>query len=429
MDYTQSNSFVVDASTGFNRHEDNSAVPTAVTEKDMNQPIWSLMEVVKAGGHVGVQFDETAPATYKLLIKAMRAAFGGNVTTLNLANSPLVLTKDNAGLVLVDATAGHVSATLPAANVLAQPVKLRFVRVDATGNTATITCAGADTLIGGAVSFTLTGLTDQRFLESSTAALWLINAQQVTAYKNLPSLTVTVAANAMTGTLGAESLDFRSVTLTSGVPVTRTAAGAVALVVPSGAELGAVANVANRIVWGWIDSAGTLEPFVCNLSGGLNLDETTLISTIAISAAADAANVFYSTTARANVAFRVRGFCDIAQVVPGTHATAPTLVQGAGGLAAHVLSGAGYGEYTTVAKSQGVTYYTGPYERIVSIMGSTGSTTDEFFATIKGTLRVRGGYAGTSLYSTMSIFFVVPAWTYYSVSSTSGSVSTWSETR
>jgi hypothetical protein len=178
MDYTQSNSFVVDAGTGFNRHEDNAAVPTAVTEKDMNQLIWSLMDVVKAGGHVGIQFDETNPATYKLLTKALRAAFGGNVTTLNLANSPLVLTKDNAGLVLVDATAGNVSATLPAANVLAAPVKLRFVRIDATTNTATMTCAGADTFIGGATAFTLLGQGGQRVIECDAVSKWVTIAGQ-----------------------------------------------------------------------------------------------------------------------------------------------------------------------------------------------------------------------------------------------------------
>jgi hypothetical protein len=172
MDYTQSNGFVEDAGTGFNRHEDNAAVPTAVTEKDMNSLLWSLMDLVKAGGQVGIQFDETNPATYKLLTKALRAAYGGNVTTLNFAVSPLVLTKDHAGLILVDATAGNVSATLPAANVLAQPVKLRFVRVDATSNTATMTCAGADTFVGGALSFTLTGQGDHRSIESDTASKW-----------------------------------------------------------------------------------------------------------------------------------------------------------------------------------------------------------------------------------------------------------------
>lgn len=182
---------------------------------------------------------------------------------------------------------------------------------------------------------------------------------QAASYKNLASLTATVAANALTGTLSAETLDFRDPVVSSGARITRVAAAPVALVVPSGATLGTVANVAARIVWGWLDNAGTLEPFVCNLAGGLNLDETTLISTTAISAAADSANVFYSTIARANVTFRVRGFCDITEVVPGTWATAPTLVQPAGGLAvANSLTGFGAGQtWQAVTRTSGVTYY------------------------------------------------------------------------
>ena len=66
--------YVTDAGTGFRRHEDNQAVPTAVTEKDMNQLIWSLMEIVKAAGLSGLQFDETNPATYQRLLLAFRSA-------------------------------------------------------------------------------------------------------------------------------------------------------------------------------------------------------------------------------------------------------------------------------------------------------------------------------------------------------------------
>lgn len=143
MDYTQSNGFVVDAGTGFNRHEDNAAVPTAVTEKDMNQTIWSLMDLVKAGGQVGQQFNETVPSTYKVLTKALKALFGGNVTTVNFAASPFALTADHAGMVLVDAAGGNVVINLPAANVLAG-LSYQFRRVDASANTVTVNRAGAD---------------------------------------------------------------------------------------------------------------------------------------------------------------------------------------------------------------------------------------------------------------------------------------------
>jgi hypothetical protein len=147
----------------------------------------------------------------------------------------------------------------------------------------------------------------------------------------LGSLTCTVASSALTGTLAAETLDFRSTTVASGTPVTRIAPAAVSLIVPTGATLGTTSGVQARIYWGWIDNAGTLEPFVVSTPNGFFLDETTLVNTTAISSAAGTAGVFYTTTARSNVAYRVRGFCDITESTAGTWSSAPTLVQGFGG--------------------------------------------------------------------------------------------------
>lgn len=173
MDYTLSPQLVVHPGTGQAMHEENQATTTVWSDKDANSLIWSLMEVVKAGGQAGVQFDEDVPATYKVLTKALRAGFGGNVTTLNLANSPLVLTPDHAGLILVDATAGNVSATLPAANaLLLLPLQFRFLKVDASVNVGTINRAGADIFVGGAASFSLTGQGDFRSILSDMASKW-----------------------------------------------------------------------------------------------------------------------------------------------------------------------------------------------------------------------------------------------------------------
>lgn len=173
MDYTLSPDYVLDAGTGQRKHEDGAAVTTVISEKDVNSLIWSLMEVVKAGGQIGAQFDETVPATYKVLLKALKAAFGGNVTTVNAANSPYVLTADNAGLVIMDASAGNISATLPAVNVIAQPLRFHFVRVDATANTATGNRAGADTFLDGSASFTLSGRGDFKNLIGDAVSKWL----------------------------------------------------------------------------------------------------------------------------------------------------------------------------------------------------------------------------------------------------------------
>ena len=176
----------------------------------------------------------------------------------------------------------------------------------------------------------------------------------------MQSITATVAANAMTVGLQPAVLDFRSSTLTSGAPIKRTIASALSLVIPSGATLGTVSTVASRLVLLAIDNAGTIELAVTNIAGGLNLDETSLINTTAISAAASAANVVYSTTARTGVAFRVVGFVDSTQTTAGTWASAPSLIQGQGGQALAALQTVGMGQTwqnMTGSRTSGVTYY------------------------------------------------------------------------
>lgn len=73
MDYTLSNSYDTDAGTGNRMHEDSKAVPTAVTDLDMNSIMWSLMEVLKAADLPGIQFDKANPASYQQLLKAIRS--------------------------------------------------------------------------------------------------------------------------------------------------------------------------------------------------------------------------------------------------------------------------------------------------------------------------------------------------------------------
>lgn len=179
------------------------------------------------------------------------------------------------------------------------------------------------------------------------------------AQTSLPSITASVASNALTIGLNSCPLSFRSTTLTSGAPVTRLSP-TISLTVPSGATLGTVNAIQSRLVYLAIDNAGTVELAIVNLSGGNNLDETTLISTTAISGAANSANVIYSTTARSNVAFRVVGFIDITEATAGTWATAPTLVQPQMGQAISAMSSIGYGQTlqdVTGSRSLSTTYY------------------------------------------------------------------------
>lgn len=73
MDYTQSDQFATHSPTGQRMHQESGAVPTAVSEKDMNSVMWSLMEIVKAGGRSGVQFDPNTPASYQQLLIALQS--------------------------------------------------------------------------------------------------------------------------------------------------------------------------------------------------------------------------------------------------------------------------------------------------------------------------------------------------------------------
>lgn len=167
-----------------------------------------------------------------------------------------------------------------------------------------------------------------------------------------------VAANALNVNLNPCTISFRSTTLGSGAPAIVEAASTLSLVVPSGATLGTVNAVQSDIYLLAINNAGTMELAVVNVSGGVNLDETGLISTTAISASANSATVIYSTTARTNVAYRVIGLVRSTQTTAGTWATQPSLVQPVGGQAFTSMSSLGYGQTPqTVTRTAGVTYY------------------------------------------------------------------------
>lgn len=243
--------------------------------------------------------------------------------------------------------------------------------------------------------------------------------------RQIQPITATVAANALTLGLSSTTLDFRAPALTTGAVNTRSVAAALSLVVPSGATLGTVSGRSERLVLLAIDNAGTVELAVANLAGGVNLDETTLISTTAISAAASSASVIYSTTARANVPFRVVGFVGITQAAAGTWATAPTVIQGAGGNAMMSMQSIGYGQNwqdVTASRSLSTTYYntTGSPIAVFIVTGSNGTT-----VTINGIALITTSVVN-SLYYPWS--FIVPPGGSYSVAS-GNSVNKWLELR
>lgn len=145
-------------------------------------------------------------------------------------------------------------------------------------------------------------------------------------------ITASVAANALTITLNPITLDFRSATLTSGTVVSRLISTAITITVPSGATLGTYSAAQSRIVVLALDNAGAVELAVVNVGGGNDLSETGVISTAAIAAGSNSISTIYSTTARTSVAYRVVGYIESTQATAGTWVTAPSNIQGQGGL-------------------------------------------------------------------------------------------------
>lgn len=167
----------------------------------------------------------------------------------------------------------------------------------------------------------------------SDAGLTFANGtiQSSAAQDMIMPIAASVSANALTVSLPPEALVFRSTTLTSGASTAVQTNATISLTVPSGATLGTINGIASRLVVLAIYTGTAVELAIVNLAGGNQLDETNLISTTAIDANSDSANVIYSTTARTNVPYRVMGFVDSTQATAGTWATAPSLVQGVGG--------------------------------------------------------------------------------------------------
>lgn len=202
-------------------------------------------------------------------------------------------------------------------------------------------------------------------------------------------ITASVSANALTVTLNACALAFRSSSLTSGSTSTIAVSSPISVTVSSGSTLGTVNATQSTIMVLAINNSGTVELAVVNIAGGNNLDETTLISTTAEggAGAADSNNVIYSTTARSSVPFRVVGAIISTQTTAGTWATAPSTIQGTGGQAFTSLQSIGYGQtWQNVTRAASTTYYNTTGKPIIlKFVGNTASANQvSFTLTING---------------------------------------------
>lgn len=249
-------------------------------------------------------------------------------------------------------------------------------------------------------------------------------------------ITASVATNALTVTLNACALVFRSTPLTSGATTTLTVASPISVVVPASATLGTVNATQSRIVVIALNNAGTVELAVVNISGGNNLDETTLISTTAISSGSTSASTIYSTSARTSVPFRVVGYVESTQTTAGTWATAPSTIQGYGGQALAAMSSLGYGQTwqdVTASRTAGTTYTntTGkPITAIITVNNNASFQTD-YTVTVAGVVLLRSYVltAGQQTSAYMPSTVIVPPNTTYLLTITTGTLYKWTELR
>jgi hypothetical protein len=257
-------------------------------------------------------------------------------------------------------------------------------------------------------------------------------------YPQIQTIDASCSGNALTFTLYPLSLDFRSATLGSGVVTRVVLSSQSTLVIPFTATLGTIANQPARLVLLAINNAGVIEPAVVNLAGGVNLDTSGVVTTVAIVAGSNSANTVYSTTQRTNVAYRVVGYIDITEVTPGTWATNPSHIQGVN---SEILPGiTGFGSSQTLTdfsgggRSIGTTYYNTTGKAItVYLMGISGLAYSilQFNVTQSGgsTLTFTGSQSFSAGGSSMLTCVVPPGASYIWVISYSEVLQSWFELR
>jgi len=246
---------------------------------------------------------------------------------------------------------------------------------------------GLTILQGGAAITTEAGDTFEVYMLTSTICE-VRNYQRAVidnGARQLQSVSASVASSALTIGALPLTLAFRSTTAGNGTYTTVTGAPA-NLVISSGSTLGTVDAIQSRIAILASNNAGTIELAAVNMAGGVNPDETDLISTTAEggAGAADSATVIYSTTARTNVAYRVIGYVESTQATAGTWATTPSKVQPAGGNAMTAMSSIGYGQNTQiVTRTSGVTYYNSTGKPITVMLSNTSTVLEIFLDGIR----------------------------------------------
>ena len=240
------------------------------------------------------------------------------------------------------------------------------------------------------------------------------------AERNLESTTCTQTSGALTFTLNPTILSMRSPTLTTGVPTSVLVNAPITLALPSGGTLGFPTTILGRIIQVLLSNG---ELAIISLSGGVSLSEEGVINTTAISTGSTANNVFYSTTARTGLTYRVVGAVDVVNTAGAWGS--PTLVQPMGGNALTAMSSLGYGQTrqnVTASRASGTTYYNTTGKPIeVLVQNSSGGN---IAVLVNGNPVTSSGATITGC-----VTFIVPSNQSYSATFTVASLQFWSELR
>jgi hypothetical protein len=220
------------------------------------------------------------------------------------------------------------TVVLPVTSTLA--LGLSYLIVNNSTGVLTVQSSGGNTitLVPAGSTVTCTCI----LVTGTTAASWsfAFEGSSNIPYKQIPTITATVATNILTLGLNPCALDFRSSTASSGATTTRNVTAAISMTVSNGSTLGTSSGALSRFAVLAIDNAGTVELAVVNANTYGLLDERVLISTTAEggTGTADSGTVIYSTTARTSVPFRVVGYVESTQATAGAYASSPSNIAG-----------------------------------------------------------------------------------------------------
>jgi hypothetical protein len=165
-------------------------------------------------------------------------------------------------------------------------------------------------------------------------------------------LDASVASNKMTITVQPATINFRNATLTDGTPSQVSFGSALSLTIPSGVPLGSMDGKVARFIVLALYTGSAVELAVVNHAGGLNLDESGVISTTAISSAPG--NSAFTASIAVTTGIATVSAVSSGVLAPGQYLVGPSLAY----VAANLVMGCKFTSQLTGSTGSTGTYQT-----------------------------------------------------------------------